>query len=31
MVVEIKALACERPADLSFPLARLSSAKIAPV
>ena len=29
MVVEIKALACERPADLGLPLARLSIADIA--
>lgn len=31
MVVEIKALACERPAELGLPLARLSSAEIARV
>ena len=31
MVVEIKALACERPADLGLPLARLSTAEIARV
>ena len=31
MVVEIKALACERPADLGLPLARLSVAEIARV
>ena len=31
MVVEIKALACERPADLGLPLARLSHAEIARV
>lgn len=31
MVVEIKALACERPVDLGLPLARLSSAEIARV
>ena len=29
MVVEIKALACERPAELGLPLARLSSGEIA--
>ena len=31
MVVEIKALACERPADLGLPLSRLSHAEIARV
>ena len=31
MVVEIKALACERPVDLGLPLARLSTAEIARV
>lgn len=31
MVVEIKALACERPADLGLPLARLSVSEIARV
>lgn len=31
MVVEIKALACERPLDLGLPLARLSTAEIARV
>jgi hypothetical protein len=31
VVVEIKALACERPAELGLPLARLSSAEIARV
>ena len=31
MVVEIKALACERPADLGLPLARLSISEIARV
>jgi hypothetical protein len=31
VVVEIKALACERPVDLGLPLARLSSAEIARV
>lgn len=31
MVVEIKALACERPVDLGLPLARLSSSEIARV
>jgi len=31
VVVEIKALACERPADLGLPLARLSTAEIARV
>ena len=31
MVVEIKALACERPGDLGLPLARLSTAEIARV
>ena len=31
MVVEIKALACERPAELGLPLSRLSVAEIARV
>jgi hypothetical protein len=31
VVVEIKALACARPAELDLPLARLSSAEIARV